>query len=395
MLPLFRHITRLILVGASRSRAICGVRARPRFLHAPSTQYREEAQDEYKPGGFHPMKPGEIVHDHYEVMRKLGWGEYSMVWLAKSQLRGHIALKVMKAEFTDIPELHESEYLHRVLIADPSHPGFHHNLHLLDQFYICGPNGKHLCFVTELLGENLHQYAYRFPRRRIPMAIIKSILRQVILATMYLHDKCNIIHTDIKNTNILLVSPALDVSTSTSTSTEDPNHEGGEVLSNPTVKLIDLGVSCWADRVDEHFSDLIQSPELRAPEVAVGAGWGKPADVWSLGCLAYELAMGQFMMQKCDEDICVPYFHAAYFGPHPSSLKFGKFHDVFFKDDGSLKWAFPHRFHLAERIRGRLPQDPDTEGLIHFLDLILCLDPRERASLQTLVEHPWLSSESN
>jgi serine/threonine protein kinase len=74
-------------------------------------------------------------------------------------------------------------------------------------------------------------------------------------------------------------------------------------MPNDTVKLIDLGVgmyridfsfcdvhscgikACWADRVEEHFTDLIQSPELRAPEVAVGAVWGKPADIWSLGCL--------------------------------------------------------------------------------------------------------------
>ncbi|KAF7371205.1 Kinase-like protein [Mycena sanguinolenta] len=381
MLLSFRPITPLLQlrVGAvSRAIWLSGVRARTRLLHASSApQYQEEPQDEYRPGGFHPMEPGEIVHDDYKVMRKLGWGEYSMVWLAKSALRGHVALKVMKAEVTDIPELHESEYLHRVLTADPSHPGFRHNLHLLDQFYICGPNGRHLCFVTELLGENLHQYANRFPQRRIPMAIVKSILRQVILATMYLHDKCKIIHTDIKNTNILLAHSI-------------PG--SGEVLSSPTVKLIDLGVSCWADRVEEHFSDLIQSPELRAPEVAVGAGWGKPADVWSLGCLAYELAMGKFMMQKCIEDICVPYFHAAYFGPHPPSLKSGKFRDVFFKEDGSLKHTFPHQFHLATRIRRCLPQNMDTEGLIHFLDLILCLDPRDRASLQTLMEHPWLSS---
>jgi serine/threonine protein kinase len=80
------------------------------------------------------------------------------------------------------------------------------------------------------------------------------------------------------------------------------------VIPNVTVKLIDLGVgmymidfsfcgvhlfgitACWADRVEEHFTDLIQSPELRAPEVVVGAGWGKPADIWSLGCLVCILA---------------------------------------------------------------------------------------------------------
>ncbi|KAJ6471929.1 kinase-like protein [Mycena sanguinolenta] len=338
------------------------------------------------------MKSGEILHDSYRVMRKLGWGEYSMVWLAKSQLRGHVALKVMKAEVTDIPELHESEYLRRVLAADPSHPGFRHNLHLLDQFYIHGPNGKHLCLVTELLGENLHQYASRFPHRRVPIATIKCIIRQVILATMYLHDKCNIIHTDIKNTNILLESPELATSTAAGNSSP-PIHESGEVFSNPTVKLIDLGVSCWADRVDEHFSDIIQCPELRAPEVAVGAGWGRPVDVWSLGCLVYELATGKFLIQKNVGDISVPYIHTVLFGSYPSSLKFGTYRDVFFNDDGSMVITITERAPLADLIRRRLPRNPDTEGLIQFLDLMLRLDPKERASLQALTEHPWLASD--
>jgi serine/threonine-protein kinase SRPK3 len=42
---------------------------------------------------------------------------------------------------------------------------------------------------------------------------------------------------------------------------------------------------CWADKIDDHFTDLIQSPAVRAPEVCIGAGWGKAADIWSLGCL--------------------------------------------------------------------------------------------------------------
>jgi serine/threonine protein kinase len=99
------------------------------------------------------------------------------------------------AEVTDLPELHESDYLRRVLTADPTHPGFRHNLHLLDEFRLQGPNGRHLCLVTELLGERLDQYAKRFPHGKVPMAIIKTLSRQIINAILYLHEKCNIIHT--------------------------------------------------------------------------------------------------------------------------------------------------------------------------------------------------------
>lgn len=40
-----------------------------------------------------------------------------------------------------------------------------------------------------------------------------------------------------------------------------------------------------ASWVDQHLSNRIQSPFLRAPEVTIGAPWGTCVDMWSLGCL--------------------------------------------------------------------------------------------------------------
>ncbi|KAJ7442398.1 kinase-like protein [Mycena galericulata] len=342
------------------------------------------------------MKPGDIVGARYEVVRKLGWGEYSTVWQVKPQASEiYAAMKVMKAEVTDLPELHESEYLRRVLTADPTHPGFRHNLHLLDEFRLQGPNGRHLCLVTELLGERLDQYAKRFPHGRVPMAMIKMLSRQIINAILYLHEKCDIIHTDIKGNNVLFTLPALSTAPI------------ADQTSPPTaVKLIDLGVACWADRVFTYrtafnpFTDIIQSPELRAPEVVVGACWGKPADIWSLGCLVFELATGTFLIQDSVAEMSVPYLHAVFFGPYPRTLtEFGKnkYSDMFFKEDGSPRYSQTERMPVAEMIRRRRPPgDQDThediEGLISFLDLMFRLDPAERASLRNLLDHPWLSS---
>ncbi|KAF8145470.1 kinase-like domain-containing protein, partial [Mycena galopus ATCC 62051] len=360
-------------------------------------QNREEPLDEYRLGGYHPMRLGEVVDSRYKVMRKLGWGEYSTVWLVESQssderqipisflpLRTH---RPHLAEVTDVPDLHEAEYLHRVLSADPTHPGFRHNLHLLDQFHLHGPNGNHMCLVTELLGEGLDRYAKRFPYGRLPIKFVKTITRQVIMAMSYLHEKCNIIHTDIKSNNVLIASPHGPI-----LPTMPIIPTGAAAMPDVAVKLIDLGVACWADRVEEHFTDLIQSPELRAPEVVVGAVWGKPADIWSLGCLVYELAMGNFLIKNTVHEMSVPYLHALFFGPYPRNLtKDGKYSHLFFKDDGMSLHPQSEQYPLADRIRRRrLPGDSDTEGLIRFLDLMLRLDPGERATLQTLLEHRWL-----
>ncbi len=44
---------------------------------------REEGLEVYRPEGFHPVSPGEIYVDRYKVIRKLGFGTTSTVWLAE------------------------------------------------------------------------------------------------------------------------------------------------------------------------------------------------------------------------------------------------------------------------------------------------------------------------
>jgi serine/threonine protein kinase len=59
---------------------------------------------------------------------------------------------------------------------------------------------------------------------------------------------------------------------------------------------------------------------------------------------------------------------------------------------GSQLHPQSEQYPLADRIKKRRPPgDSNTEGLLQFLVLMLCLDPGERATLQTLLEHPWLA----
>lgn len=40
--------------------------------------------EDYRPGGYHPVLLGDVFHDgQYKVIRKLGEGSYSTVWLAR------------------------------------------------------------------------------------------------------------------------------------------------------------------------------------------------------------------------------------------------------------------------------------------------------------------------
>lgn len=43
----------------------------------------EEDLEDYKKGGYHPVSIGDrFSRDRYIVVRKLGWGHFSTVWLA-------------------------------------------------------------------------------------------------------------------------------------------------------------------------------------------------------------------------------------------------------------------------------------------------------------------------
>lgn len=43
----------------------------------------EEPPEDYRPGGFHSVHPGDIYNATYKVIHKLGFGSYSTVWLAE------------------------------------------------------------------------------------------------------------------------------------------------------------------------------------------------------------------------------------------------------------------------------------------------------------------------
>lgn len=385
-----------------------------------------EEPDYYKTGGFHPISLGDTFGpDQYTILRKLGYGQYSTVWLARdSKYQRYVALKMLRADCYGGPhDIFEREILLRIseVSEKSSHEGRNYVSGLLDHFKHTGPNGDHVCLAFDVLGHHLGFQSAKYEDGKLPVKAVKVITRQLLLGLDFLHRECGIIHTDLKPTNILLEleNPNGAISQYLAEVPQRTGLQRGatvplrEVITTPLVsemekphiRIIDFGVASWREN---RLSDQIQSLALRAPEVSIGAPWDVGVDIWSLGCLVVEFVQGIVLFSgeasetgswTAEDD------HLAriseILGPFPLHfIETGNHAAHFFDKKGNLLRIPNLKPTSLERlINGTTkpflkPRDmPDTEVpiFIDFLRGMLEIDPGSRKSASELLQHEWIN----
>ncbi|KAH8997492.1 kinase-like protein [Lactarius akahatsu] len=173
----------------------------------------EESPADYNYGGYLQVKVADAFKDgRYTVVRKLGWGHFSTVWLVKDTLeRRHSALKIVKSagRYSETAR-DEIKLLRQIADASPSHSGRAHIVDFLDSFPHTVSSTTHICITFEPLGENLLSLIEKNRRKGITPCVVKSITKQILLGLQYLHEECDLIHTDIKPENIMMCIPDIE-----------------------------------------------------------------------------------------------------------------------------------------------------------------------------------------
>ncbi|KAE9100517.1 hypothetical protein PF010_g14791 [Phytophthora fragariae] len=221
--------------------------------------------------------------DKYVKVRKIGQGSFGCAYLATRNVADSTESSdrlskhqfVIKEVVLD-PRDQASAQREARLLAALDHP----NIIACKESFLLKtqtPNaaflGRHqrrptvLCIVTEFAdgGDLSHELARRTSRHEYfePDDLL-GLFVQVCLALKHLHDR-KILHRDVKPANIFLTKSGV-------------------------VKLGDLGVATVLSHTLACAQTSIGTPYYTAPEICLGKRYNAKADVWSLGCVLFEMA---------------------------------------------------------------------------------------------------------
>lgn len=182
-----------------------------------------------------------------------------------------------------------------------------------------------------------------------------------------------------------------------SKSRDDPSEDPAFNICDINVKVADLGNACWIDR---HFTEDIQTRQYRSLEVLIGAGYGTSSDIWSVACMAFELATGDYLFEphsgeaySRDED------HIAHIiellGKIPKKvIDEGKQSPQFFNKRAELRNISslkPWFLYDVLREKYKWPES-EAKAFTGFLLPMLEFDQNARATAAQCLQHEWLKS---
>ncbi|XP_059773070.1 cyclin-dependent kinase-like 3 isoform X6 [Balaenoptera ricei] len=284
----------------------------------------------------------------YETLGKVGEGSYGTVMKCKHKDTGQIvAIKI----FYEKPEKSVNKIATREIKLLKQ---FRHE-NLVNLIEVFRQKKKiHLVFefIDHTVLDELQHYCHGLESKRL-----RKYLFQILRAIAYLHNN-NIIHRDIKPENIL-------------------------VSQSGITKLCDFGFARTLAAPGDIYTDYVATRWYRAPELVLkDTSYGKPVDIWALGCMIIEMATGNpYLPSSSDLDLL-----------HKIVLKVGNLtphlQNIFSKNPIFAGVVLPQVQH-PKNARKKYPK---LNGLLaDIVHACLQIDSAERISSTDLLHHEYFT----
>jgi serine/threonine protein kinase len=211
---------------------------------------------------------GNTVHDRYLLISLLGEGGMGLVFKARDRRTDQVvAVKVLKFDKASAANFHRFKREGK-LIFQLHHPN------IVEVLEFSFAEGSEALIVMECLdGVSLAREIKS--RGHLPVADAIGYAIQICNGVQYAHEQ-KIIHRDLKPSNLMLIKDSADFT---------------------VVKILDFGI---AKSVDQNVTEetltksgeLCGSPPYMSPEQAQGNALDMRSDVYSIGCILYEMLIG-------------------------------------------------------------------------------------------------------
>ena len=317
-------------------------------------------------------------HDHiayrFELLGNLGFGSFGDVMHAYDHKQHcDVAIKIIvnkghstAANHTAAQEVKILEHLHH-------HPHHGHNKDESRHSHVVAMHERfmfrnHLCIAFEKLDHGDLYSVICAKTKGLPVDQVRQLTASMLLCVHEIHTK-GVIHCDIKPENFLLTS-----------------------ADATAVKIIDFGLSCFeTDHIHSHsFGSLFYS----APEVQIDAGYGRPIDMWAVGCIVAELCTGKplFGGKSSEQQLAL---QTAMLGMPPTELlELGHRSELYFERISSgwlplnATQVEPGTQPMSMVLGGKMDADA-----LDFVSKCVQWDPAKRITAAQALQHPFITGQ--
>ncbi|KAK3701730.1 hypothetical protein QZH41_018893 [Actinostola sp. cb2023] len=216
-----------------------------------------------------------------------------------------------------------------------------------------------LYLVFEYVDKNMLEVLEEMPNG-VPNGKVRNYIFQLIKAIKWCHQN-DVIHRDIKPENLL-------------------------ISKNNILKLCDFGFArAMTTNGSAQLTDYVATRWYRSPELLLGAPYGKPVDIWAIGCILGELSDGQPVFPG-ESEIDQLYTIQKVLGPLPPDQM-----DMFHANPRFAGLKFPAVSYpqtLSRKYMGII-----SGAMLNFMQATLQLDPVQRFTVEDCFHHPAFQKE--